>query len=311
MAAPRLSPLAYLGHLLLLRNGPASPKSWSYHLARALVLFAYLYLGVVVILLFLENRLLFHHFRAAEQWQAPPSGLPVEDVEMTSGDGSRIHAWWSTPPGWKPEDGAVLFCHGNAGNVSLCGWQMDDWVRRRRQAVLAFDYPGFGKSGGSPSEGGCYAAADAAYDYLTQTLGVPRQRVLLYGESLGGAVATDLASRRPCRALILTSTFTSIPDMAMETYPFLPGRWLVCNQFRSVDKIRSYCGPVFMGHGTSDALVPISQGQRLFAAANDPKEFVTMPGLGHDAPTADFYVRCMQFLEEVEKEVLPQTASGN
>jgi uncharacterized protein len=311
MSALRRSRFSYLFHLLLLRGGPTAPKSWTYHLARVLVLFAYLYLGVLVLLLFLENRLLFHPLPAAQEWDAPPAGLAIRDVEMTSGDGTHIHAWWAAPPDWKPDDGALLYAHGNAGNVSGCGWQMANWVRQHNLAVLAFDYPGYGKSDGSPTEAGCYAAADAAYDYLTQAERVPGRRVLLYGESLGGAVATDLASRRSCRALIVTSTFTSFPDIAQETCPIFPCRWLVRNQFRSVDKMRNCRAPVFVGHGTADHKIPFAQGERLFAAANQPKEFLAMPGIHHGPPSSDFFVKCMKFLAEVEKNATPPVVSGN
>ncbi len=310
-AAHRFSPLGYLSHLLLLRGGASSPKSFTYRVARLLVLLAYFYLGVLVLLLFLENRLLYHPYTVADQWESPPPRIQVRDVDLTAADGTRLHAWWSIPDGWRPDDGAVLLCHGNAGNVSFWGWEMADWVTVRKQAVLAFDYPGYGKCDGAPSEAGCYAAADAAYEFLTQTQQVPGKRVLLYGESLGGAVAVDVASRRPHRALILASTFTSFPDLAQEKYPFFPGRWLVRNQFRSAEKLRNCPGPVFIGHGTDDTLIPFGHGERLFAAANGPKEFVTMQGIGHEAPTAEFFERCMRFLEECDKEATPPTTGGN
>lgn len=311
MPGPPLSRRAYLFHLLLLRNGANSPKSWKYHVGRLLVFLSYLYVGILALLLFLENRLLFHPTTAAQKWEDPPPYLEVQDVELIAADGVHIHSWWTTPQSWKPDDGAVLLCHGNAGNISMWGWQIGEWVIQRKQAVLAFDYPGFGKSSGSPTEAGCYAAADAAYDYLTQTLLVPGTRVLLYGESLGGGVATDLASRHHCRALILASTFTSFPDLAQQLYPFFPGRWLVRNQFRNIEKIRNCHCPIFMGHGTADELIPFSQGQRLFAMANEPKRFISMSGLGHEPPTAEFYVHFMEFLVDVEKNKWAGPNSGN
>jgi hypothetical protein len=126
MSAPCSSPFSYLFRLLLLRGGPTAPKSWPYRIGRFLVLLSYTYLGLLVILLFLENRFLYHPATAAEYWEAPPAGIAVHDVEMTASDGMHIHGWWSAPQGWQSAEGAVLFCHGNAGNVSLCGWQMAD-----------------------------------------------------------------------------------------------------------------------------------------------------------------------------------------
>jgi fermentation-respiration switch protein FrsA (DUF1100 family) len=141
---------------------------------------------------------------------------------------------------------------------------------------------------------------------------VEAKRVLLYGESLGGAIAIDLASRRPHRALAVCCTFTSFPDLAQQKYPFFPARWLVRNQYRSIDKIRSCTGPIFIGHGTADDLVPISHGERLFAVANGPKEFVALAGLGHEPPSAQFYEKLMKFLEEVERQdATPQAAMEN
>jgi uncharacterized protein len=301
MPAPRLTIFSCLLYLLLLRSGPNAPASWWYHAARLVVFLVYLYFLALVVLLCFENRILYHPYRVADQWYPPPQSLQVQDVDLTTADGTHIHGWWSEPAGWRPEQGAVILFHGNAGNVSFSGWQVQGWVQERRQAAFVFDYPGFGKSDGSPTEAGCYAAADAAYDYVTQAQQVPARRVLLCGESLGGAVAIDLASRKPYRALIVSSTFTSFPDIAQETYPMFPGRWLVRNRYLNVEKIRHCPGPIFMGHGTDDRLIPFAQGERLFAAANGPREFMAMPGLGHESPTPEFFVRCMQFLAEAEK----------
>src|SRR5207248_5963463 len=126
--------------------------------------------------------------------------------------------------------------------------------------VLIFDYPGYGRSEGSPSEAGCYAAAEAAYAWLVQTQQVPPGQIILYGGSLGGGVAVELARRQPHRALILVSTFTSIPDMAQQLYPWLPARWLVRNRFDSLAKIGQCTQPVFIAHGTADGLLPYTQG---------------------------------------------------
>ncbi len=259
------------------------------------------YGGVLLVLMLLENWLLFHPVRATQDWQRPPNAR-VQDVFLHTSEGVRIHAWWCPTPQWQPEQGAMLYCHGNAGNLShradgIARWQQLD------TAVLIFDYPGYGRSEGSPSEVGCYAAGTAAYDWLVQTQQVPPERIVLYGGSLGGGVAVDLARQRPHRALVLVSTFTSIPDMAQQLYPWLPGRWLVRNRFDNLAKIGACTRPVFIAHGTADGLVPYAHGERLFAAANDPKQFLCMEGCGHnDIPAANFHAVVREFLDQADAQ---------
>jgi fermentation-respiration switch protein FrsA (DUF1100 family) len=273
-------------------------------LARLAAFGFYAYVGVLVVLLILENRFLFRPIVHTEEWHDPPAGLVVEDVELTSADGTRLHAWWSAPPGWEPSRGAMLYCHGNAGNLSGRGETLLRWQQRLGYATLIFDYPGFGRSGGRPSEAGCYAAGDAAYEWLTGVKKVRPRDLVLYGGSLGGGIATDLAWRRPFRALVLVAAFTSFPDMAQKTVPWFPARWLVRNQFDNLRKIATVRGPVFIAHGTADALVPFTQGERLFAAAAGPKAFFPMPGHGHNnTPGPDFY--------EAVRDFLAKTGSGS
>ena len=248
-------------------------------------------------LLFLENRLLFWPTRAAADWRSPPIDQ-VQDVELQTADGTSVHAWWCPVEGTA---GAVLYCHGNAGNLSHRGSQVAVWQRQMNMSVLIFDYPGYGKSGGKPTEAGCYAAADAAYEWLIGTAKVPAERILIYGGSLGGGVAVDLASRRPHRALALLHTFTSIPDMAQKQYPWLPARWLVRNRFDNLAKIPQCTRPVFIAHGDCDQLVPYGQSEQLFAAANQPKFFLTLNGCGHNDPAGpEFFDALQKFLKNVE-----------
>ena len=194
----------------------------------------------------------------------------VEDLELDLPDGTPIHGWWYPTEAWKPEDGATLYFHGNADNLSHRGGLADRWQREMGQAVLMVDYPGFGRSGGSPSETGCFAAADAGYEWLTQK-GVLGERIFLYGGSLGGAVAVDLASRREHRALILVDTFSSIPEMAHYLFPYFPVTRLVHNRFDSSSKIASCTRPLFQIHRTGDPVVPYEQGKRLYNAARCSK----------------------------------------
>jgi fermentation-respiration switch protein FrsA (DUF1100 family) len=265
------------------------------------LLLAVCYLGVIVLLLFFENRLVFRPVPASEEWTDPPDPR-IQDVTLQSADGTRIHAWWCPPEGWEPAHGATLYCHGNYGNLSQRGQSILRWqAPPLRQAVLIFDYPGYGKSAGKPSEAGCYAAADAAYDWLVRQQRVPAERVLLHGGSLGSGVAVELGSRRPNRGLALVAPFTSVPDMAQTLYPWLPARWFVRNQFNNLAKIGCCTTPIFIAHGTADRVVPFAQGERLFAAANEPKRFLPMEGLDHHhTPGPEFYAALADFLARCE-----------
>jgi fermentation-respiration switch protein FrsA (DUF1100 family) len=250
-------------------------------------------------LLFLENWFLFHAVRADQHWMAPPAGLQVQDVELTCADGTPIHAWWTAPSGWQPAQGAMVYCHGNAGNLSHRGEALVNWQERMGFAVLIFDYPGYGRSRGKPSEAGCYAAGEAVLDWLVQVQRLGPEDIILYGSSLGGAIAIDLATRWPCRALVIHSAFSSFPDIAQKTFPFMPVRWLVRNQFNNVKKLPHCRAPVLVVHGTADTLVPFRQGERLFDAARQPKRFVPLPGLGHNASLPpEFHDVLRQFLTD-------------
>jgi pimeloyl-ACP methyl ester carboxylesterase len=280
---------------------PIWARTWKHQVGRLAACALAAYAGIILVLLSQEDRLLYGP-RNATHWVNPPAAARVEDVEMTSRLGHRIHAWWAAPSDWQPEQGAVLFCHGNGCNLSPRGRGLLPWLEEMHLAVLLFDYPGFGKSSGEPSEEGCCAAGDAAYDWLTGVRKVPADRVLLYGGSLGGGIATDLAVRRPHRALVFVCSFTSFPDMAQAKFPWLPGRWLVRNRFDNLDKIGRCPGPVFIAHGTRDGLIPYEQGERLFAAAKEPKRFLSLVGFGHnDMPPAEFYPTLRHFLQACEK----------
>jgi fermentation-respiration switch protein FrsA (DUF1100 family) len=282
-------------------SSPAPPSRWVV-VGPPVLLGVYGFGGLLVLLLLIENWFLYHPITAAQEWLPPPPGLNPEDVELTSADGTRLHAWWCVPRDWTPERGAMLRCPGNAGNLSYRGQDALEWMRDRHTAVLLIDYPGYGRSGGKPSEAGCSAAADAAYDWLVDEKKVPAERVLLYGESLGGAIAIDVAARRPYRALIVVSSFTSFPDMAQAGAPFLPARYFVKNKLDSLSKIGRCTGPVFIAHGTADGLVPFSQGERLFAAATTPrKRFYKMVGLDHNQIDPQMYEPLMKFLAECDQ----------
>ena len=225
-------------------------------------------------------------------------GIPVEDVFLETEDGVRIHSYFLPAP---EASRAILFFHGNAGNAShrlpnAAG------LRARGAHVLLADYRGYGRSQGRPSEAGAYADARANLAYLRSERGIPEERIVLFGRSLGGAVAVDLAQDRPLAGVILESTFSSVADVARSLF----GGWvapLTRGRFDSRVKIQNLRSPLLFLHGDRDRTVPIEFGQRLFAAAPGRKEFETLPGAGHNDTVAlggeAYFERIGRFLDEV------------
>jgi fermentation-respiration switch protein FrsA (DUF1100 family) len=279
-------------------NAPAAAprRTWRARLFRWAVGLSGFYVVVVALLLALEDRFLYPAASADDSW-SPPGKLHVLDVELDSDDGTRLHAWWCPVEG---ADNVLLLCHGNAGNLSHHG-PLIERLQRLPASVLIFDYPGYGKSEGRPSEAGCYAAADAAYDWLVEVQKVPPQRIVLAGVSLGGGVATDLAVRRRHRALVLCMTFTSAPDAARHAFPFVPTGWLMRNRFDNLAKIGRARQGVFITHGVDDQGIPPSQSERLYAVAPEPKRYVPMKGVGHGWPifTDDCLNELRDFLRQL------------
>lgn len=274
---------------------PKPPRSWKRRLLGLALRLPIYYLVFVLVMYFLENYLVFPGTPAARGWEPPPDPR-VQDIELRSADGTRLHAWWYPRDG---ADGALLYSHGNGGNLSQRGYFVEALRNTLNQSVLIYDYPGYGKSEGAPTEAGCYAAADAAYDWLIQTQHVAPEDLILFGKSLGGGVAVDLAARRPHRALVLVKTFTSLPDAGQSIYPWLPVHLLMRNQFDSVSKIGKCNRPVFVAHGTADHIIPYALGERLFAAANEPKRFLSLSGVDHNDPLDDrFLFPLRDFLNE-------------
>lgn len=269
-------------------------------IARYIVFACYLYVGVLFVLLALEDRLLFPGATFGRPWSEPPDYLQIRQLTLTSTHGESINAWFSAPEGWTPQAGAILFSHGNGINLSRLSDRAFRWRQSLGRAVLLYDYPGYGQSSGRPSEAGCYAAGEAAFHWLIEEAQVPAGEIILVGESLGGAVATELATQHIVRLLVLHGAFTSFPDMAQLRVPFYPARYLVRNRMDNVAKIGLIHCPLLLTHGTADAVVPFNQGERLLAAAHEPKRFIRREGHGHESPgTADFFETVKLFLTEV------------
>jgi fermentation-respiration switch protein FrsA (DUF1100 family) len=237
-----------------------------------------MYLLLIGCSMFFEERLIFVPARyPMGQWDVV--GLQCEDVVFATEDGVRLHGWYCPVP--RPR-GVFLMFHGNAGNITHRVDRVTAWQRTLNVSVFVFDYRGYGRSAGQPNELGVYRDARAAYRWLTADQGIAPGDVVFFGESLGGAVALQLATEvTPC-ALILESTFTSAVEMGQRAFPWLPVRWIMRNRFASIDKIERYDGPLLIVHGTQDTLIPFAMGQALFERANEPKRFYAVVGADHN-----------------------------
>jgi fermentation-respiration switch protein FrsA (DUF1100 family) len=237
------------------------------------------YLVVVVLTYFLQPRYVFFPSR---QIAATPGqlGIKYETTSIRTSDGLSLDGWYV--PTEQRHRGVLLFLHGNAGNISH---RLDSLMifRDLGLSTLIIDYRGYGRSEGRPGEAGTYRDADAAWSYLVNERGVSPDSIVVFGRSLGGAVATWLAERYAPRALIVESTFTSVPDLGAELYPYLPVRLLARIRFDALSRIgRAKC-PVLVVHSRDDEIVPFSHGLRLYEAASPPKDFVELHGGHNDA----------------------------
>jgi len=210
-------------------------------------------------------------------WNPHRHGVPVQNVLFPSEDGVRLHGWWLR----RPEAlGTVLYFHGSGGNLAEHVEALQA-VSRLPVHVFAFDYRGYGRSEGAPSEVGLFRDGRAALRHLTRELEQPPQSVLLYGHSLGGAVAIDTALHHPAAGLVVQSSFTDVKGMARALFPSLPLHWVARNRFRSIDKVGRLELPKLFVHGTADAKVPPDHSRALYEAAAEPKELLLVEGAEH------------------------------
>ncbi|MDQ5836280.1 MAG: alpha/beta hydrolase [Acidobacteriota bacterium] len=229
-----------------------------------------------------ESAVTFHPERAAFAglWRVPEG---AEEVWFKTADGVRLYGWLFHPK-TLPASATVVYFHGNGGNLSYCDW-VGTALAARGFDVLLFDYRGYGRSEGEPTdERGVYADADAAYDFVTKERGVPAERVVLYGQSLGTTAAVDVASRKACGALVVESGLSSAGDMAGAIMPWLPhfARGLTRNKFDSVGKLPRVGCPVLVAHGERDRIIPVAQGRKLFEAAPARKRLLIIDDAGHN-----------------------------
>ena len=245
---------------------------------------AVLYLALLVVLWLAESRLIY--FPGSQRSLIPPSarlGLQPQRVEFATEDGVRLVGWVM---GAEPDTSGLwlLVCHGNAGNLSEFDRPLHyAGLRQLGLNLLAFDYRGYGESGGAASEQGLYRDADAAYRYLRESRGIGADRIVIFGHSLGSAVAIDLASRNPAAGLIVEGALTSAVHRGQELYPYIPVRWIARSRFSSIDKVPRITIPKLFMHARQDEVIPVTHGRRLFEAAPPPKTFVELDGAHGDA----------------------------
>ncbi|MEO7726691.1 MAG: alpha/beta hydrolase [Burkholderiales bacterium] len=236
------------------------------------------YAAVLLLVFLFQPRLVYFPEAARELMTTPrAAGYDYEEVSLHTADAVKLHAWWV--PARAPH-GTVLLLHGNAGNIShRMGYVT--MFNRLGYSVLLFDYRGYGKSSGNPDEEGTYRDAEAAWQHLTEARGLKARDIVIVGESLGGGVATWLAVKYPPRALVLASVFTSVPDLGARLYPWLPVRLLARIEYNNLARIGQVAVPVLIAHSRADDVIPFDHGEKLFAAAHEPKQFLELTG-GHN-----------------------------
>ncbi len=208
--------------------------------------------------------------------------MDYEDVSIETADGVTLHGWFIAGRSRR----VLLFFHGNAGNIS----HRLDSIRQFRNlelSVFIIDYRGYGQSEGRTNEAGIYRDANAAWRYLTETRGVHPNNVVIFGRSLGASVAARLATQQDPLALIVESSFTSVPDIAQELYPWLPARWLSRLSHATRDYVQEVHCPVLVIHSRDDEIIPYHHGQAIFAAAPEPRTLLTLRGSHNDAFLSD------------------------
>ena len=235
--------------------------------------------ALIMLFVFLYQPRLVYFPQVERELTATPraAGLDYEDVTLTTADNVKLHGWWVPS---RNARGTILLMHGNAGNIShRLGYLT--MFNRLGYSVLLFDYRGYGKSGGHPDEEGTYRDAEAAWLHLTATRNVAPRDIVMVAESLGGGVATWLARKYPPRALVLASTFRSVPDLGAQIYPWLPVRLLARITYDNLARIAKVDAPVLIAHSREDDVIPFAHGEALFAAAREPKQMLVLAG-GHN-----------------------------
>lgn len=266
----------------------------------------YLLLGVM--LFFMQERMVFFPHQPGRQLEATPRdvGLDYVDVNFETADGLTLHGWYIYAHNPR---GTVLFLHGNAGNIS-----------HRLHSVAIFhalglntfiiDYRGYGQSEGKPGEEGTYLDADAAWQHLVTERGEDPARIVVFGRSLGGAIAAWLATKYKPAALIVESSFTSVAEMAAHLYPYMPVRFILRLRYPVIDFVTRIRCPVLIVHSRDDEIIPFAMGKALYKAAPGPKAFLELAG-DHNSGILLLPDRYRQKLAEFVREHLADRLEQN
>ncbi len=281
---------------------PALHRIWKVSLIGVTV-----HILVCLLLRFGQTRLIFHPSAQVSETPAV-AGLAYENVELPMPVG-QIHGWWI--PSATISSSVLLYLHGNGSNLGDLIDRAWHW-HQIDLSLLLIDYRGYGHSQGNfPREASVYEDAEAAWRYLTRVRRIAPAQIIIYGQSLGGAVAIDLASKHPdAAAVIVESSFTSMRAMVMRWWLnyLLPVDWLLTEQFDSLSKIRSLKVPILLIHGTADRLIPASMSQTLYAAAPEPKQLVLIPNANHDTVAQyggkRYWQSVQEFLHRLKPAVL-------
>lgn len=245
-------------------------------LGSVLVIGGMLYGAICAYVFFMQARLIYYPNLPSRELTASPAdiGLQYESITITTSDDIRLHGWFV--PADKAR-GVMLFFHGNAGNISH-RLELLAIFHDLGLSSLIIDYRGYGQSQGKVSEQGTYLDAEAAWQYLTRERNIQPENIVVYGMSLGGAIAADLAARQQPGGVIIGSSFTSIPDMGARLYPFLPVRLLSRFSYDTRESLKSVSCPVLVIHSREDEIIPYKNGTILFEAAKEPKSFLEIHG---------------------------------
>ena len=240
-----------------------------------------IYIGALTLLMFFERSLLFPAPPVqAGEWNAKRFG--AEEFFIDSEDNAKVNVWLLAKPDTKT---TLIFAHGNGETLGFMGWELVEIRDRWNVNVVAFDFRGYGKTGGLAGEKAILADSIAVAKWVESNSRFTDHNRIAMGRSLGGAAAIEIATKTNVDGLILDRTFSSIVDVAADRYPFFPIRWVMRNQFRSIEKLPSYSGPLVQMHGDVDELIPYQFGKKLFDACSSKQKYLlSVPGLHHNDP---------------------------